>query len=101
MSKRTLLFLAAAATTGLAVATVQTADAAVCRPRLSGAGEGQGILGKGTQNARARATAEWESKAKSRYGSRFASLSKASGVTWNCKSTIVKATCQVSARPCR
>lgn len=101
MSSRTTLFAAAAITSGLAVVAVSTADAAVCRGRITGQGSGQGILGKGTQNARAAATSEWEAKAKSRHGWRFASLSKASGVAWDCKSTVLKATCVVSGRPCR
>ena len=54
-----------------------------------------------SQRARAAATSEWEGKARSRYGKRFASLSRAQGVHWNCKSTLLKATCAVSARPCR
>ncbi|MBA4174167.1 MAG: hypothetical protein C0511_16305 [Hyphomicrobium sp.] len=93
--------LAITAALGIALFTPTASEAASCRARLSATGSGQGILGVGTQNARAAATSNFESKAKSRHGSKFASLSKASDVKWDCRSTALKATCVVTAKPCR
>ncbi|MEQ1713956.1 MAG: hypothetical protein ABL908_21525 [Hyphomicrobium sp.] len=87
--------------TGLVLATSGDASAASCRPAISGSGTGQGILGKGTQRARAAATSEWEAKAKSRHGWKFGKLGKASDVNWDCKSLPLKAKCVVTAKPCR
>ncbi len=89
------------AATGFVAITSTDADAASCRQRVSGSGMGQGILGKGTQRARAAATADWENKAKTNYGWKFRKLSKASDVNWDCKSLPLKATCIVTAKPCR
>jgi hypothetical protein len=99
MTKSIAFVAAVALVSTLTVASATTANAA-CRARVSGTGSGQGALGKGTEKARTAATLQWEGKAKSRHGSRFASLSKASDVKWDCKSTILKATCVVSAKPC-
>lgn len=89
------------AATGIVAVTSSDADAASCRQRVSGSGMGQGILGKGTQRARAAATADWENKAQSRYGWKFRKLANASDVNWDCKSLPLKATCTVTAKPCR
>lgn len=98
---RAVAILAASALVAGVALLPATADAASCRARISGKGTGQGVFGKGTENARAAATAEWEAKARSRHGGKFASLSKAGSVTWDCKSTALKATCVVAAKPCR
>jgi hypothetical protein len=91
-----------AAVCGLAALVAATAaDAAVCRARLVGAGTGQGLFGAGTQNARTAATTDFEAKATKAHGKRFASLSKAASVRWDCKSGALEAKCVVTGRPCR
>jgi hypothetical protein len=73
----------------------------VCKVRLEGGATGQGLFGAGTAAARAAAQSDWESKAAAKYGEKFASLSKASLVRWDCKkNAILKAKCVVTARPC-
>lgn len=101
LSVVTAAAVAACLATGLVVATSSDASAASCRAAISGSGTGQGIFGKGTQRARAAATSEWEAKAKSRHGWKFGKLSKASDINWDCKSLPLKATCVVTAKPCR
>lgn len=101
MRKCHALFAAALLFSGFAVVTVSTAEAAVCRARVAGHGSGKGILGKGTERARAAARLDWSREAKIRYGSRFTRLSKASDVRWTCKRTPLIATCVVTAKPCR
>lgn len=95
-----IAMIAIAATLGLALITPSASEAASCRAKLSGSGNGQGVFGKGTENARTAATLNFEGKAKSRHGSKFASLSKAKDVKWDCRSTALKATCVVTAKPC-
>ena len=100
MSKAKLVAIATVVVTALAAASA--ADAAVCRARVSGAGTGTGIFGSGTENARAAATVDWQSKAAKRFGSRFGSFAKASGVQWDCaQNALVQAKCVVTGRPCR
>lgn len=77
------------------------ANAAVCKPRISGSGIGTGVFGAGTENAKAAAIAVFESRAAQRYGKRFSNFSKASSVVWDCKSTLSKAKCVMTAKPCK
>jgi hypothetical protein len=84
-----------------ALVAASAADAAVCRTRLVGTGTGQGLFGAGTENARTAATTDFETRATKAHGKRFASLSKADSVRWDCKSGALEAKCVVTGRPCR
>lgn len=79
----------------------QAAEAAQCRARISAKGTGQGILGAGTMNAKAAALGAFEVQAAKAYGSRFGDSNKARGLTFDCRSGTLKATCVVTGRPCR
>lgn len=73
-----------------------------CHDRMEGRATGQGLFGAGSAQARSFAAADWESKVADRWGSRYASLSKARGVRWDCKKgAILQAKCVVTAMPCR
>ncbi len=73
-----------------------------CHTRMEGRATGQGLFGVGTQNARAFAVADWESKVADRWGPRYASFRYARGVQWDCKKgAILQAKCVVTAMPCR
>jgi hypothetical protein len=84
-----------------ALVAASAADAAICRTRLVGTGTGQGLFGAGTENARTAATTDFETRATKAHGKRFASLSKAASVRWDCKSGALEAKCVVTGRPCR
>ena len=100
--KRTANILTAAAVLALAGSILPpSADAAMCRPRIAAKGEGQGILGAGTMNAKAAAVADFEAKATKAYGSRFGDHNKARGLKFDCRSGTLKATCVLTGRPCR
>ena len=74
----------------------------VCKPRIDAIGTGQGLFGEGTENARAAAITNFESKAASRYGFRYGTYANARGVRWDCKkNAILLAKCVVSGSPCR
>ncbi|MCB1549221.1 MAG: hypothetical protein KDJ41_15510 [Hyphomicrobiaceae bacterium] len=93
---------AAALASFVSVTTAETADAAPrCSARVYATGVGQGILGKGTKRARARAISTWEAKVRRRDGARYASWRKATGKAVRCTRNIKRAMCNVSARPCR
>lgn len=77
------------------------ANAAVCKSRISGSGIGTGVFGAGTENAKASAIATFESRAGTRYGKRFSNFGKAKSINWDCKSTLSKAKCVVTAKPCK
>ena len=75
---------------------------AVCKPRIDAIGTGQGLFGEGTENARAAAISNFESKAASRFGYRYGTFANARGVRWDCKkNAILQAKCVVTASPCR
>lgn len=94
--------LAATATAAVLTSLLPvSADAAVCRSRISAKGQGQGILGAGTMNAKAAAVAAFEAEAAKRFGSRFGDSQKAQGIIFDCRSGTLKATCVVTGRPCR
>lgn len=96
---RYFIAIAAAATT---LVLAGAAEAATCKPRLAGQGQGTGLLGAAATNARANATADWQAKARRMHGARFASLDTAQAVRWDCTQTpLVQAKCVVTARPCR
>lgn len=95
-------FATALALGGLTAALLPPpAEAAQCRPRISAKGTGQGILGAGTMNAKAAALVAFEATAAKAYGSRFSDSRKARGLKFDCRSGTLKATCVVTARPCR
>ena len=73
----------------------------MCRARLVGTGTGQALFGAGTQNVRTAATGDFEAKATKAYGKRFASLTKAASVRWDCRSGALHCACVVTRRPCR
>jgi hypothetical protein len=84
------------------IAVASPAEARVCKPRIDAIGTGQGLFGEGTQNARAAAVTNFESKASSRFGYRYGSFANARGVRWDCKkNAILQAKCVVTASPCR
>jgi len=84
------------------MATTASEAAPRCRNAISGNAASLGFLGLGSQTARAAAQSDWESKAASAYGSRYANFNRASWVRWSCKpGFILPATCVVVARPCR
>lgn len=95
-----LALVAAAAAAALFAAAPASAKT-VCKARVSADATGQGILGAGTQNARIAAAAAWEGKVKKAHGARFASLSKAKAVTYDCRSGTLQAKCVLTAIPCR
>jgi hypothetical protein len=108
----TLAAVIAVAAAGLVAASADAATkkrptaakkppAPVCMARLSGRGEGTGVFGAGSQNARVAATANWEENAARTYGSRFRDSTKAQGFALDCKSGVMKATCVATGRPCR
>jgi hypothetical protein len=102
--KGTLLGAAAVAAVALAgmTAASDSADAAVCRARISGQGTGIGVAGLGTQNARSAALANWSAAARARFGARFANPSNARSLRYDCRSGFVlEVKCVVSGRPCR
>ena len=74
----------------------------VCKPRIDAIGTGQGLFGEGTENARAAAITNFESKAASRFGYRYGTFANARGVRWDCKkNAILQAKCVITASPCR
>ena len=92
----------------LVLAVTGTSDAnarrpqVVCKPRIDAIGTGQGLFGEGTENARAAAITNFESKAASRFGYRYGTFAKARGVRWDCKkNAILQAKCVITASPCR
>lgn len=102
MSTRLMAVAIGVALGFVALSLPSTADARVCKARISGEGAGIGLAGLGTENARAEARGNWEASARKRFGSRFASLSKASATRWDCRSGMVlQVKCVVTARPCR
>jgi hypothetical protein len=77
------------------------AAAAKCYPVMEGRAVGQGIFGKGTEQARAAARYDWESKATNKYGFEYGNFDKSMNPRWDCKKgAILKAKCVVTARPC-
>ncbi len=75
--------------------------AAKCYPTLEASATGQGILGKGTAEARAAARFDWESKSTNKYGYEYGNFDKAKNSRFDCKKgAILKAKCVVTARPC-
>ena len=100
--KRHAYALAAAALLTAATGMIpDSAEAAVCRARISAKGEGQGVFGAGTMNAKAAAMAAFETEATKRFGSRFGDSQKAKDIKFDCRSGTLKATCVVTGRPCR
>lgn len=95
-----LALVAAAAAAALLAAAPASAQTA-CKGRISADATGQGILGAGTQNAKLAAAAAWEGKAKKAHGSKYASLSKAKAVNYDCRSGTLQAKCVLTAIPCR
>ncbi len=89
--------------TAAAFVTVAPAEArVVCKARIDAIGTGQGLFGEGTENARAAAIANFESKASSRFGYRYGTFANARGVHWDCKkNAILQAKCVVTGSPCR
>jgi uncharacterized membrane protein len=72
-----------------------------CYPVLEGRATGQGLFGKGTEQARAAARYDWESKSTNKYGFEYGNFDKSWGQHWDCKKgAILKAKCVVTARPC-
>ncbi len=99
MKRATLLAMIAAC---VVLAPAGAADAADCRAKMTGIGEGYGLFAGATQQAQAAATAEWQTKVASRHGKRFAAMDKAGSVRWDCTpNPVAKANCTVTARPCR
>ncbi len=79
-----------------------TAEAATCKARVAGTGQGTGLMGAAANNARAAAIADWQARARARHGVRFGSLDTAQAIRWDCTQTpLVQAKCVVTARPCR
>lgn len=103
--------IAALAAAGLTSAAAISSDGAEarryhsasrCKGPIRGFATGQGILGKGTKEARKDARWDWESKATNAYGDAYGNFDKARGVRWDCKKgAILQAKCVVTARPCR
>ncbi len=84
-----------------ALAVPAPAEAARCKPRMAAKGSGQGILGAGTMNAKVAAITAFEATAAKVHGSRYGKFDTAAGAVFDCKSGTLKATCVVTARPCR
>jgi hypothetical protein len=78
-----------------------SAEAAVCRARMSGQGTGLGVAGQGTATARSNALADWARQVQARHGVRFANTALARSVRYDCRQgAILEAKCVVSAVPC-
>jgi hypothetical protein len=97
-----------AATAGIAAAPSaadarpKKAPASTCKAPLRGSATGQGILGKGTAQARAAARYDWESRATRAYGDAYGNFDKSKGKSFDCKKgAILKAKCVVVSRPCK
>jgi hypothetical protein len=90
----------AAAMVGSAIMST-SAEAAVCRARMSGQGTGLGIAGQGTNAARSNALADWARQVQARHGARFANTALARAVRYDCRQgAVLEAKCVVSAVPC-
>lgn len=77
------------------------AAASKCYPVLEGRAVGQGLFGKGTEQARAAARYDWESKSSQKYGDVYGNFDKSTNRVWDCKKgAILKAKCVVTAKPC-
>jgi hypothetical protein len=102
----TLALAASALIAGVALQlpVVQAADwqdIEFCEAPLEGAATGTGVLGRGSAKARIVARANWEDAAARTYGPKFANLSRAKDVRWDCKdNAILLAKCVVVAKPC-
>ena len=92
---------AIALTAGMADAKSYRHSHGKCYPAMEARATGQGLFGKGTEEARNAARYQWESKASKRYGDAYGNFDKARGKSWDCKKgAILKAKCVVIARPC-
>jgi hypothetical protein len=87
---------------GAAVASLpRPAGADACQAVVSGLGTGRGILGKGTERARAAAVVDWEGKVRARHGLQFASFKGSANPAFDCRSGLLGVTCVAVAAPCR
>jgi hypothetical protein len=100
---RVVRFLALSAFAAFGVITITpSADAASkCKARISAKGTGQGILGAGTMNAKVAAIEAFEGNAAKTYGRPYGKFDNAKGAKFDCRSGTLKATCVVTARPCK
>ena len=95
--------IASLAAVVMAGAMPNTANAAEprCHNPIEAVGIGQGPLGAGSKKARAAVIVDFEQKAASLYGAKYAQFSKAKTVKRDCRSGTLEAKCVITARPCR
>lgn len=103
---RTTVKLAALAVTASAMASgFGATDASAlprCRPPVEGSASATGILGAGSEKARAAALENWKYTVRQLYGRRYADFYNAQNRQWDCKKgAILLAKCVLVAKPCR
>lgn len=96
-----LLALSAMAALSVVAVTPFAEAAAKCKARMSAKGTGQGILGAGTMNAKVAAIEAFEGTAAKTHGRPYGKFDNAKGPVFDCRSGTLKATCVVTARPCK
>ncbi len=105
MSKSKVLKVVACAAgvfAGSAISLASSAEAVVaCRGRIAGEGTGTGLFGQATILARQNAVTNWTNRAGTRHGVGFANISRARGVTYDCRAgAIFQSKCVVTGAPC-
>ena len=93
---------AAAVFAGSAIPLASPAEAVVvCRGRIAGEGTGSGLFGLANTNARQNAVTDWTNRAGARHGAGFSNISRARGVTYDCRQgAIFQSKCVVTGAPC-
>ncbi len=103
--RTTVKFAALAATVAALVSGFAATDANAlprCRAAVEGTASSTGILGTGSEKARAQARENWIYTVRQLYGPRYADFWNAQNRQWSCaKGAILLAKCVVVARPCR
>lgn len=94
--------LAAAVATGTQTASTQSWNPyGRCYATVEGIGTGTGVFGRGSARARAAARVNWEATVADLYGDKYARLSTARQIRWDCKRrAMLLAKCVVTAKPC-